>query len=121
MTSLLVETSTNRCKKVVGKCSKKCAIYHRPSTRVTWEGCPRYKSTKICAHSLAVAEKCNKLQNFLTWFKRSSHTLTTTSYVTCDSAPTVGKKSQKPSTSRRKGGRGQAISIVPRPNASEQA
>ena len=85
------------------------------------EGCPRYKSTKICAHSSAVAEKCNKLQNFLTWFKGRSHTLTTTSYVTCDSAPTVGKKSQKPSTSRRKGGRGQAISIVPRPNASEQA
>ncbi|CAH3047195.1 unnamed protein product, partial [Porites lobata] len=61
------------------------------SGKVTCEDCPRYKSTKICAHSLAVAEKCGKLQNYLTWFKRSSHTLTTTSYVTCDSAPTVGK------------------------------
>ena len=26
MTSLLVETSTNRCKKVVGKCSEKCSV-----------------------------------------------------------------------------------------------
>ena len=91
------------------------------SGKVTCEDCPRYKSTKICAHSLAVAEKCVKLQNYLTWFKRSSHTFTTTSYVTCDSAPTVGKKSQRPSTSRRKGGRGQAVNIVPRPSASEQA
>lgn len=31
---------------------------------------------KICVHSVAGAEKYNKLKNFLTWFKRSSHTLT---------------------------------------------
>ena len=49
------------------------------SGKVTCEGCPRYKAAKICAHSISVAEKCNKLKNFLTWFKRSSHTLTTTS------------------------------------------
>ena len=42
------------------------------------------------------------------------------SYVTCDSAPAVGKKSQKASTSRRKGGRGQASKIVPRPSADKQ-
>ena len=90
------------------------------SGKVTCEGCPRYKAANICAHSISVAEKCNKLKNFLTWFMKSSHTLTTTSYVTCDSAPTVGKKSQKPSTSRRKGGRGQAINIVPPPSASER-
>ncbi|KAJ7369504.1 hypothetical protein OS493_038486 [Desmophyllum pertusum] len=93
-------------------------VVQAESGKVTCEDCPRYKSTKICPHSLAVAEKCSKLKNFLTWFKRSSHTLTATSYVTCDSAPTVGKKTQQSATSRRKGGRGQAINIVPR---SEQA
>ena len=74
----------------------------------------------ISPHSLAVAEKCNQLKNFLTWYKRSSHTLTTTSYVTCDSAPAVGKKSQKASMSIRKGGRGQASKTVPRPSAEKQ-
>ena len=95
-------------------------VVRSESGKVTCDDCPRYKSAKICPHSLAVAEKCNHLRNFLTWYKRSSHTLTTTSYVTCDSAPAVGKKSQKPSTSRRKGGRGQAINIVPRPSGDKQ-
>lgn len=80
--------------------------------------CPRYKSGKICPHSLAVAEKCNQLKNFLTWYKRSSHALTTTRDVTCDSAPVVGNKSQKVSTSSRKGGR--ASKIVPRLSAEKQ-
>ena len=95
-------------------------VVRSESGKVTCDDCPRYKSGKICSHSLAVAEKCDQLKNFLTWYKRSSHTLTTTSYVTCDSAPAVGKKSQKPSTSRRKGGRGQAINIVPRPSGVKQ-
>ena len=95
-------------------------VVRSESGKVTCDDCPRCKSGKICPHSLAVAEKCNQLKDFLTWYKRSSHTLTTTSYVTCDSAPAVGKKSQKASTSRRKGGRGQASKIVPRPRADKQ-
>lgn len=95
-------------------------VVRSESGKVTCDDCPHYKSGKICSHSLAVAEKCDQLKNFLTWYKRSSHTLTTTSYVTCDSAPAVGRKSQKPSTSRGKGGRGQAINIVPRPSGDKQ-
>ena len=95
-------------------------VVRSESGNVTCDDCLRYKSGNICPHSLAVAEKCNQLKDFLTWYKRSSHTLTTTSYVTCDSAPAVGKKLQKASTSRRKGGRGQASKIVPRPSADKQ-
>lgn len=36
------------------------------SGKVTCEDCPRYKSAKICVHSVAGAEKYNKLKNFLT-------------------------------------------------------
>ena len=95
-------------------------VVRSESGKVACDDCPHYKSGKICPHSLAVAEKCNQLKDSLTWYKRSSHTLTTTSYVACDSAPAVGKKSQKASTSRRKGGREQASKIVPCPSADKQ-
>ena len=63
--------------------------------RMTCEDYPCFKSVKICTHSLAVSEKCSKLRNFLTWYKRSSHTLTITSYITSDSASTVGKENPR--------------------------
>lgn len=62
--------------------------------RVTFDY-PCSKSAKIYTHSLAVSEKCSKLRNFLSWYKRSSHTLTTTSYITSDSASTVGKQNPR--------------------------
>lgn len=62
----------------------------------------------------------NQLKILLTWYKRRSHNLTTTSYVICDSVPRVGKKSQKSSTSHRKGGRVQAFNIVPHPSPDKQ-
>ena len=78
------------------------------------------KSGKVCPHSLAVAEKCNQLKKFPYLVQEEEPHSHTTSYVTCDSAPAVGKKSQKASTSVRKGGRGQASKIVPRPSAEKQ-
>ena len=90
--------------------------------RVTCEDYPCFKSAKICTLSLAVSGKCSKLRNFLTWYKRSSDSLTTTSYITSDSASTVGKQNPKKlSTSRRKGGRGLAITLVPRSATTVQA
>ena len=41
-------------------------VVRSESGKVTCDDCPRYKSGKICPHSLAVAEKCNQLKDFLT-------------------------------------------------------
>lgn len=63
--------------------------------RVTCEDYPCFKSAKICTHSLAVSEKCGKLRNFLTRYKRSKHTLTTISHITSNSASTVSKQNPR--------------------------
>ena len=34
-------------------------VVRSESGKVTCDDCPRFKSGKICPHSLAVAEKCN--------------------------------------------------------------
>lgn len=39
-------------------------VVRSESGKVTCDDCPRYKSGKICPHSLAVAEKCNQLKKF---------------------------------------------------------
>ena len=70
----------------------------------------RYKSAKICCHSVAVAEKCGTLEKFISWYRRSPQTITATSFLTSDTSKTVGRKGdqEKSSTQRRKGGRSKA-------------
>ena len=83
-------------------------VVQEDNGKVRCDDCPRHKSSKVCPHSFAVAEKCKKLEKFLTWYKRNSHTLSTTGHEACDSSVSVGRKSQRPFTSCRKGSRGSA-------------
>ena len=38
------------------------------------QDCPNWKALKICSHSVAVAEICGKLTDFITWYKKLKHT-----------------------------------------------
>ena len=76
------------------------------SGKITCNDCPMWKAQKICAHSLAVAEKNGITESYLKWFKAKGPTRTNlTALVTCDSTKGVGKKGGKSATARRKGGR----------------
>ena len=76
------------------------------SGKITCNDCPMWKAQKICAHSLAVAEKSGMTASFLNWFKEKGPTrVNLTALMTCDSTKGVGKKGGKPATARRKGGR----------------
>ena len=76
------------------------------SGKITCNDCPMWKAQKICAHSLAVAEKSGITASFLNWFKEKGPTrVNLTALVTCDSTKGVGKKGGKSATARRKGGR----------------
>ena len=70
----------------------------------------RYKSAKICCHSVAVTEKCGTLEKFISWYRRSPQTITATSFLTSDTSKTVGRKGnqEKSSTQQRNGGRSKA-------------
>ena len=82
-------------------------VFQQTNGKVVCDQCERYKSAKICCHSLAVAAKCSALEKFLSWYRRSPQTITATSFVTSDSPKTVGRigDQDRPSTRRRKGGR----------------
>ena len=74
--------------------------------KVTCNECPGWNAYKICAHSLAVAEKISRTSDFLKWLRaKSPQQMNLTSLVTSDSNKGVGRKGSKPSTTRRKGGR----------------
>ena len=76
------------------------------SGKVTCNDCPVWKAQKICAHSLAVAEKIGKMASYLDWFKTNGPTqINLTALVMCDSGKGVRKKGGKSSTARRKGRR----------------
>ena len=38
------------------------------------QDCPNWKGLKICSHSVAVAEHCGKLPEFISWYKKLKHT-----------------------------------------------
>lgn len=91
------------------------------SGKITCNECPMRKAQKICAHSLAVAEKIGTTASFLNWLKAKGPTrVNLTALVTCDSSKGVGKKGGKPATARRKRGRNvnktPPITIVDRQN-----
>ena len=44
------------------------------SGKITCTDCRMWKAQKICAHSLAVAEKCGMTASFLNWFKEKGPT-----------------------------------------------
>ena len=74
--------------------------------KTTCEDCPGWKSLKLCSHAVAAAEKCGRLLKYVKWLKeKGSSRMNIASYVTCDSGKGTGKKGEKPSTARRKGGR----------------
>ena len=85
-------------------------VFQEANGKVVCEECERYKSAKICCHSVAVAEKCGTLEKFISWYRRSPQTITATSFLTSDTSKTVGRKGdqEKSSTQRRKGGRSKA-------------
>ena len=73
--------------------------------KVTCNDFPGWNAYKICAHSLAVAEKIGRTSDFLKWLRaKDPQQMNLTSLVTSDSNKGVGKKGSKPSTARRKGG-----------------
>ena len=82
-------------------------VYQEVNGKVVCDECPRYKLAEICCHALAVTKKCGGLSKYLSRYKRSSQTITATSYITRNSSKTVGKKGsdQGKSTARRRGGR----------------
>ena len=74
--------------------------------KVTCDNCPGWKSLKLCAHAVAAAEKRGNLSQYVNWLKEKGPScMNITSYVTFDSSQATGKKGNKPSTARRKGGR----------------
>ncbi|KAK3700933.1 hypothetical protein QZH41_000337 [Actinostola sp. cb2023] len=79
--------------------------YDAKSNKVTCDDCPGWKSLKVCGHSVAVAEKVGKLQEYLRWHSAKAPEPNLTSLVTSDTDKGVGKKGNRPSTARRKGGR----------------
>ncbi|PFX15695.1 hypothetical protein AWC38_SpisGene20082 [Stylophora pistillata] len=85
-------------------------VFQQANGKVVCEECERFKSAKICCHSVVVAEKCDTLENLISWYRRSLQTITATSFLTCDASKTVGRKGnqEKSSTQRRKGGRSKA-------------
>ena len=60
------------------------------SGKITCNDCPMWKAQKICAHSLAVAEKNGITESYLKWFKAKVPTRTNlTALVTCNSTKGV--------------------------------
>ena len=73
--------------------------------KVECANCPGWSSSRLCAHSVAVAEKKSILEKYVAWIKRRGGPMNLTALVTFDSSKGVGRKGQKPKTSSRRGGR----------------
>ena len=74
--------------------------------KVTCDNWLAYKSSKLCAHSVAAAEKLGMLSKYVAWLtKKGPSEMNLTTLVTFDSGKETGKKSGKTGTARRKGGR----------------
>ena len=58
-----------------------------------------------CAHAVAVGEKLDMLPSYTNLVRRSTSGVNYTALVTIDSDKGVGKKRNRPSTSRRRRGR----------------
>jgi len=81
-------------------------VYSEQQTgKTVCDNCPGWASSNLCAHSVAVAEKLNKLEAYINWVRRRDKSMNMTTMVTFDTSKGVGRKGNKASTSRRKGGR----------------
>ena len=65
--------------------------------------CLAYKSSKICAHSVAIAQKNNHLESFLKWFKSQKPQLSLTKLAESGKPSTSGKKGPHQKASAKKG------------------
>ena len=70
------------------------------SGKTICEDCPHWISSSICAHSVAVAEKCGNLKKFIDWRKTQSKGINITKLINYDGAKGVGKKPHQRSRSR---------------------
>ncbi len=70
------------------------------SGKTICEDCPQWFSSSICAHSVAVAEKCGNLRKFINWRKAQSKGINITKLINYDGAKGVGKKPHQRSRSR---------------------
>ena len=81
--------------------------------KVTCDNCLAYKSSKLCAHSVAAAEKLCMLSKYVAWLtKKGPSEMNLTTLVTFDSGKETGKKGGKTGTARRKGGRSSKVPPV---------
>lgn len=71
-------------------------------TYVTMTALPS-KSSKICAHSVAIAQKNNHLESFLKWFKSQKPQLNLTKLAESGKPSTSGKKGPHQKASTKKG------------------
>lgn len=44
-------------------------VFQQDRGKAVGEECERYKSAKVCYHSVAVAEKCDTVEKFISWKK----------------------------------------------------
>ena len=44
-------------------------VFQQDNGKVVGEECERYKSAKVCYHSVAVAGKCGTVEKFISWKK----------------------------------------------------
>ena len=73
------------------------------SGKTICEDCPHWISSSICAHSVAVAEKCGNLKKFIHWRKTQSKEINITKLINYNGAKGVGKKPhQRPRSRVRK-------------------
>ncbi len=86
------------------------------SGKTICEDCPQWVSSSICAHSVAVAEKCGNLRKFINWRKAQSKGINITKLINYDGAKEVGKKPHQWSRSHAR--KPQAPSTVPLPTPS---
>ena len=78
--------------------------------KVVCDGCPSYVSAKLCSHAVAASEKAGTLASYVKWLTKKGPTyINLTSFVTYDSSKNTGKKNQKASTVKRKGGRSKNV------------
>ena len=57
--------------------------------------CPNWKSMGICAHCVAAAETCNKLSEFIAWYKKSKKAPSLSKFAEATTAPATGNVKMK--------------------------
>ena len=77
--------------------------------------CPQWSSSKICSHTVAVAEKNNCLQNFINWYIRSAPQVNITNLAMAGMPSGRGKKKNQVQRKRSKSQRAPPDTIIGSP------